>query len=714
MAKKISYKDQRLTKDQQKKSKAIISAGVKNYIDKQENVTVPKKWLSSPDHVVAELAYITPREQKILLDADLYGSLNGKPNRGPGGIMSLQGAGDGGGSEDKGTNADGSNNPGGGNGGNPNYSDGNANTGTVTGSINENNQNTGNDNTDMQNYMEDQTTYTANNTTTNPTISDKDRDDFFKTPVGKTYKEAAEKAAKIKKDKKDKEKKEKDRIDAIVAKYKGTTPAAYAYGPPIKNYKKNYFIGPPTKKSTTTKMRQLALKNLIDKKLGIKSTMPSIFELNNLFNPSMVDKDYTYNTGITTDMMGVDLQDYSDIGKYGLTGKNMTDIDRMNQALDEGRETGKISQTEFEDAFYGPEGKPDLGGGSGGDDPIIYTGTGTGTGTGTTTDDEVTYDYRFGDPNANTALDVTLGRYFNQGGRVPRNMGGIMNAVPRQGYFLGKIVKGVKKVVGGVADAAGKVLKSDFGKAAVMALGGYYLGGGTALGGAKMFGNTGFGSAGFLSNLGRLKTYVKDNPFKSIGIASMALPFIPGINKVPENEDIGMADRGGSLIDPITGEEALPSQMVASLNDALANTNGDPAKIKQITDAYRFMIPKQELGTYLPYETYAANGGRIGRAEGGLMNLGGMEKDYRAEGGFVPIGREEKADDVPARLSVNEFVFTADAVRNAGGGDIDRGAEVMENMMKNLENGGRVSEESQGNTGAQDMFSVSERIGEVI
>ena len=102
------------------------------------------------------------------------------------------------------------------------------------------------------------------------------------------------------------------------------------------------------------------------------------------------------------------------------------------------------------------------------------------------------------------------------------------------------------------------------------------------------------------------------------------------------------------------------------------------------------------------------------KAEGGIMDLGGMEKDYRAEGGFVPIGKEEKADDVPARLSVNEFVFTADAVRNAGGGDIDKGAEVMENMMKNLENGGRVSEESQGNTGAQEMFSVSERIGEVI
>jgi hypothetical protein len=109
-----------------------------------------------------------------------------------------------------------------------------------------------------------------------------------------------------------------------------------------------------------------------------------------------------------------------------------------------------------------------------------------------------------------------------------------------------------------------------------------------------------------------------------------------------------------------------------------------------------------------------AMGGRIGMAEGGIMDLGGMEKDYRAEGGFVPIGREEKADDVPARLSVNEFVFTADAVRNAGGGDIDKGAEVMENMMKNLEQGGQVSDESQGMAGAQQMFETSERLSEVI
>ena len=125
------------------------------------------------------------------------------------------------------------------------------------------------------------------------------------------------------------------------------------------------------------------------------------------------------------------------------------------------------------------------------------------------------------------------------------------------------------------------------------------------------------------------------------------------------------------------------------------------------------IILEEQLKILSP-QPMMAMGGRIGRAEGGIMDLGGMEKDYRAEGGFVPIGREEKADDVPARLSVNEFVFTADAVRNAGDGDIDQGAQVMENMMKHLEQGGQVSEESQGMAGARDMFATSERLSEVI
>ena len=110
---------------------------------------------------------------------------------------------------------------------------------------------------------------------------------------------------------------------------------------------------------------------------------------------------------------------------------------------------------------------------------------------------------------------------------------------------------------------------------------------------------------------------------------------------------------------------------------------------------------------------------RVNKAEGGIMetdeasemiDMGGMEKDYRNEGGFVAMGGKERADDVPARLSKNEFVFTADAVRNAGGGDIDKGAEVMENLMSNLEQGGEISEESQGLEGAQAMYDQQQML----
>ena len=71
-------------------------------------------------------------------------------------------------------------------------------------------------------------------------------------------------------------------------------------------------------------------------------------------------------------------------------------------------------------------------------------------------------------------------------------------------------------------------------------------------------------------------------------------------------------------------------------------------------------------------------------AEGGIMNLGGNEMDLRG-GGFVPIGKKEKADDVPARLSKNEFVMTADAVRGAGDGNINVGAKRMYDMMNQYE-----------------------------
>ena len=103
-----------------------------------------------------------------------------------------------------------------------------------------------------------------------------------------------------------------------------------------------------------------------------------------------------------------------------------------------------------------------------------------------------------------------------------------------------------------------------------------------------------------------------------------------------------------------------------------------------------------------------AYGGRMGFAMGnpeenaiqasGIMDLplnqnpaGITELDLRETGGFIPpVGVKEKADDIPAMLSNNEFVFTADAVRGMGNGNVNKGAQRMYDMMKKLEKGGRV------------------------
>ena len=76
--------------------------------------------------------------------------------------------------------------------------------------------------------------------------------------------------------------------------------------------------------------------------------------------------------------------------------------------------------------------------------------------------------------------------------------------------------------------------------------------------------------------------------------------------------------------------------------------------------------------------------GITGLKDGGMLNFGGREMDLRT-GGFVPMGKKERADDVPARLSKNEFVMTADAVRAAGGGSVNEGAKRMYEVMNNLE-----------------------------
>ena len=186
---------------------------------------------------------------------------------------------------------------------------------------------------------------------------------------------------------------------------------------------------------------------------------------------------------------------------------------------------------------------------------------------------------------------------------------------------------------------------------------------------------------------------------------------------------IGYGHGGAHVLKPWTwgkdwgGPESEIDPTMIGTQDSLVNRTAI-IKIKDAIDLYEMQIENADQLGELSQEAQAdydlkikqlealeqgaqgqAYGGRIGAQGGGIMpllDMGGMEKDYRQEGGFVPIGRKEKADDVPARLSKNEFVFTADAVKAAGGGDIDEGAQRMYNVMKNLEAGGEISQQSQG------------------
>jgi hypothetical protein len=302
----------------------------------------------------------------------------------------------------------------------------------------------------------------------------------------------------------------------------------------------------------------------------------------------------------------------------------------------------------------------------------------------------------------------------------------------RPGYGLGSFIK---KAVRGVTKPFKKIAKSPIGKAALMYAGtaglgnlmagapqGWGLGAGKGLGwlgpkaamsnlgagflGTSPVGDFDPGRAGLLKKLGIGAGF--GNPLSTkakwgLGTAAAAaLPF--GM------QAMGQWDKGPEEFTRMGGKFDFDyDQMRQDIAEAVAE--GDYENFKAVLAKYGATEGVQ-VG-FWDTLAHGAEGGRVAAQEGGLMDLGGMEKDYRDDGGFVPIGGEEKADDVPARLSKNEFVFTADAVRAAGGGDIDQGAEIMENVMKNLEGGGKISEESQGQ-GARDMFQVSERLSEVV
>ena len=332
--------------------------------------------------------------------------------------------------------------------------------------------------------------------------------------------------------------------------------------------------------------------------------------------------------------------------------------------------------------------------------------------------------------------------------------------IGRQQYGLGSLVKSVTKgVTGAVKGAVGAVkdiASSDVGKLALLAAGGYYLGGGALMGGPGFsFGQlgtsiaspfsalqkglmgtslagSGAASQGLLGKLGLTAGYgggLSSGILGSLGgkigagtllagglglaAGSMLSPqqIQQGMKRDPEGVRRYLAQYYKNTNPEATESEAesfaseqtreyaaeggIMGRQNYGLGSLVSNLLKDPAIVKQIEMA---SPTKQYLNQYYSnvnpgksveeIEAFvrenAAYGGPMGEPR--TNQEGVKEIDYRQTGGFVPpIGIKEKADDVPAMLSNNEFVFTADAVRGAGNGDVQEGARKMYQMMKQYE-----------------------------
>lgn len=280
--------------------------------------------------------------------------------------------------------------------------------------------------------------------------------------------------------------------------------------------------------------------------------------------------------------------------------------------------------------------------------------------------------------------------------------GGIMNsATGRRAYGLGSVFKSVGKAVKGVAKGVKKFAKSDLGKAAILAGVGFGIPG-TSFGG--LFGRASFmtpGGAGVKGLFGH----------KGIGPTFSALKgsMFPGAT---EATDAVLSKKAKGTLASFAigslGSAALSAAEAGGLDTSDPNAQVDLESLQSyLSTGYKNLNPNatdEEVNLFVQENTseYRAMGGRIGYAMGsdelveqasGIEGLpininsrGIKELDLRKTGGFVPpVGVKEKADDIPAMLSNNEFVFTADAVRAAGGGSVDKGAQIMYDTMKRLE-----------------------------
>ena len=258
----------------------------------------------------------------------------------------------------------------------------------------------------------------------------------------------------------------------------------------------------------------------------------------------------------------------------------------------------------------------------------------------------------------------------------------------RAQYGLGSLVKKVGKAVKGVVKGAGKVLKSPLGLLALNFAPMLLPGGKPIIGmGGGMFNIPKFSSllnlSGAASGKGAAMDALKEGGVGAV-ITGLLAEREQGDNESNEDYAVRRAQVNDQLRIQFSrlypkGENETPEDYDVRINALVEGADDQTVDVGNM-----------------------AEGGRVGRAfgsdklveqasgiEGLPINInskGVKELDMRETGGFIPpVGVKEKADDIPAMLSNNEFVFTADAVRAAGGGSVNKGAQRMYDLMKNLE-----------------------------
>ena len=292
--------------------------------------------------------------------------------------------------------------------------------------------------------------------------------------------------------------------------------------------------------------------------------------------------------------------------------------------------------------------------------------------------------------------------FRKDGGRVPYEDGGYTGGIMdlesgRQMYFLGKLVKKATRAVK-------KIVKSPVGKIGLGAL-------------AFKFGAPLLQGSSFMKNFGldAIRKKIGEASFGKLAGLSIGGGLLAGAlaGKGYEDEDgDGFDDKTGFSVEEYRRRGAEGNVPIAfRAEGGMSDVESDPQykgwkRIFEVNPEAAEMHPKHR-----EFVKYYRSTERETKAEGGLMDLKGMEMDFRDDGGFVPIGKKERADDVTARLSKNEFVMTADAVRGAGDGDIDKGAQKMYNLMSKLE---AENDQSQGLDGARKMFQTAKRLEEVL